>query len=224
MADAYNHRIRKIDAARMVSTIAGSSGFGPNGGGFQNGSGDEAKFDTPTAVHVIQDGTLFVGDGANQVMRKIDAEYFVTTYAGTGEAGFFDAVDSLAKFNFPRGSVMDYDLNRLYVIDYNNHAIRIIHIETTVGKQEIKLLDENLHIYPNPVSNSTVISYHLQHSSQVKISIINNLGETVKVIRENQSMGQQQVLWNATGLSPGIYYFTIETSDQIASGKMIVIN
>ena len=223
VADAYNHRIRKIDASRMVTTIAGSSGFGPNGGGFQNGSGDVAKFDTPTAVHVTLDGTIFVGDGANQVMRRIDPENNVTTHAGTGEAGFLDGVDSLAMFNFPRGSVMDYNLSRLYVVDYNNHAIRIIHIETTVGNQDIKLTTDDIHVFPNPCSKSTVISYQLPNPALVKISIINNLGKIVDVIQENQSIGKQQLIWNATEHSSGVYYFTIEAGYIIASGKLVVI-
>ena len=130
VADAYNHRIRKIDSERMVSTIAGSGGFGPNGGGFQNGSGDQAQFDTPTALQVILDGTIFVGDGANNVFRKIGVDNIVTTFAGTGEAGFADGPDSLAQFNFPRGNVIDYNLNRIYIVDYNNHAIRTLHLES----------------------------------------------------------------------------------------------
>lgn len=223
VADAYNHRIRKIDASRMVTTVAGSSGFGPNGGGFQNGPGDEAKFDTPTALQVTLDGTIFVGDGANQVMRRIDTENYVTTFAGTGEAGFYNAVDSLAKFNFPRGSVMDYNLNRLYVIDYNNHAVRIIHIETIVGKQDIELLEDNVSAFPNPFSNSTVIGYQLQQPANVGITIMNSDGDIVQVIQENQSSGKHQVVWNSVGFPSGIYYFTIKADDQIASGKLVMV-
>ncbi|MCD4729587.1 MAG: hypothetical protein K8R74_03225, partial [Bacteroidales bacterium] len=104
VADAYNHRIRKIDSGRMVSTIAGSGGFGPNGGGFQNGPGDQARFDTPTALQVILDGSVFVGDGANNVLRQIGTDNMVTTFAGSGESGFLNGPDTLAQFNFPRGN------------------------------------------------------------------------------------------------------------------------
>ena len=66
VADAYNHRIRKIDPDALVTTVAGSGGFGPNGGGFNNGPWEEAQFNTPTACHVIPDGTIFVTDAFSQ--------------------------------------------------------------------------------------------------------------------------------------------------------------
>ncbi|MCK5339239.1 MAG: hypothetical protein KAJ50_10520, partial [Bacteroidales bacterium] len=55
VADAYNHRIRKIDPDRMVTTVAGSGDSGPDGGGFQNGASDTAQFKVPTACHVTLD-------------------------------------------------------------------------------------------------------------------------------------------------------------------------
>ncbi len=133
VADAYNHRIRKIDSQRMVSTIAGSGGFGPESGGFHNGTGDQAQFDTPTALEVILNGTIFVGDLRNHLLRKISTDNMVTTAAGSGEPGFANGPDTLAQFNFPRGNVFDYNLNRIYIVDYNNHAIRSLHFSTTAN-------------------------------------------------------------------------------------------
>ncbi|NQV02577.1 MAG: hypothetical protein HQ542_08030 [Bacteroidia bacterium] len=71
VADAYNHRIRKIDPSRMVTTVAGSGDTGPDGGGFQNGPALEAMFKVPTACYVTTTGSIFVGDGENQRVRKI---------------------------------------------------------------------------------------------------------------------------------------------------------
>ena len=88
VADAYNHRIRKIDPTRMVSTIAGSGESGPDGGGFQNGIGTEAMFKVPTACHVSLTGSIYVGDGENQRVRKITTDNIVSTFAGSGETGF----------------------------------------------------------------------------------------------------------------------------------------
>ncbi len=58
VADAYNHRIRKIDPTRMVTTVAGTGESGPDGGGFQNGIASEAMFKVPTACHVSLTGSI----------------------------------------------------------------------------------------------------------------------------------------------------------------------
>ncbi|MBM3436387.1 MAG: hypothetical protein FJY07_09265, partial [Bacteroidetes bacterium] len=117
VADAYNHRIRKIDSERMVTTVAGSGDSGPTAGGFLNGPALESRFNTPTAVFIATDGNIFVGDGSNQRVRKISQDQIVSTFAGSGETGFENGPDSLATFNFPRGCTMDYNLHRLYVVE-----------------------------------------------------------------------------------------------------------
>ena len=219
VADAYNHRIRKIDANRMVTTVAGSSGFGPDGGGFQNGPGDEAMFDVPTAVYASQDGNIFVGDGANQVMRRIDPEYYVTTFAGSGEAGFVNGVDSLAMFDFPRGSVRDYNLNRLYVVDYNNHAIRIIHLDSFVGKEDFEAEAENVRIFPNPSSGQFFIEFD-NAELEYKIQITNLQGN---VVYHQDNCINNKLELNLSDVISGIYYVIISDEEQIIAIEKIII-
>ncbi|MEZ5194966.1 MAG: hypothetical protein R2764_00785 [Bacteroidales bacterium] len=157
VADAYNHRIRKIDPSRMVTTIAGSGDSGPDAGGFQNGLAGQALFKVPTACYVSLTGSIYVGDGENQRVRKITTNGMVETFAGSGETGFENGPDSLATFNFPRGCVMDYTAHRLYVVDYNNHAIRIIHLSEITSRHEIELANEII-IYPNPATNFLTVT------------------------------------------------------------------
>ena len=78
-------------------------------------------------------------------------------------------------------------------------------------------------VYPNPLSASSTIEYTLQHPSTVFISIYNQLGKQVDAINENQSSGKQQVIWNTQGLPSGIYYFTLQAGEQMASGKIVVV-
>lgn len=66
VADTYNDRIRQIDPAGQVRTLAG--GDGP---GLVDGSALEARFDTPCAVAVAPDGRVFVADTGNGVIRVI---------------------------------------------------------------------------------------------------------------------------------------------------------
>ncbi|MEE4258284.1 MAG: T9SS type A sorting domain-containing protein [Bacteroidales bacterium] len=219
VADAYNHRIRKIDADRMVTTVAGNSGFGPDGGGFLNGPGEIAEFDVPTAVHIAPDGNIFVGDGSNQVMRRINLENYVSTFAGTGEAGFLDGVDSLAMFDFPRGSVMDVNLNRLYVVDYNNHAIRIIHLDAYVGEHEVFSSAYQVRVFPNPSSGKFMIGFS-EAIDNYSIQVINLLG---KVVFEENKLVENYLEIDISCEDDGVYFIKIaKGEDLIAVKKMIL--
>ena len=65
VADTGNNRIREIDQAGNVSTIAG------NGmAGFSDGPGDSAEFNQPVGIAVASDGDLYVADCANNRIRK----------------------------------------------------------------------------------------------------------------------------------------------------------
>ncbi len=221
VADAYNHRIRKIDPARMVSTVAGSGGIGPDFGGFQNGFADTALFKVPTACHVALDGSIYVGDGLNQRVRKIGTDHMVSTFAGSGETGFENGVDSLATFDFPRGAVFDYNLNRLYIVDHNNHAVRIIHIESGVGIIDLQKSGQG-NIYPNPFIQDTNIEYELAKPVQVSISIYDQLGKQVEmIVDEYQQEGKHVISWKSDNLPGGIYYCVLKTGVELQTMKVI---
>lgn len=70
VADRANHVIRKIRLENMaeasVSTVAGCPDKG-----YEDGSGDAAKFNRPTGIAIGSDGTLYVADSGNGRIRSI---------------------------------------------------------------------------------------------------------------------------------------------------------
>jgi sugar lactone lactonase YvrE len=72
--------IRKISTTGDVSTVAGASGFS----GLINDVGTAARFASVTGIVVDSDGTLYIADGANGVIRKMAPNGVVTTLAGEG--------------------------------------------------------------------------------------------------------------------------------------------
>ena len=81
--DAYNYRIRKIDTAGIITTIAGTGtlGFSPDGS-----RADTAKLDNPSGIRIDKRGNLFFSDGER--IRKMDTAGIITTIAGNGIVGF----------------------------------------------------------------------------------------------------------------------------------------
>jgi hypothetical protein len=102
--------------------------------------------------------------------------------------------------NYYRLKQMDYDGSYKYssVVEAEIDAI------SSFG------LDQN---YPNPFNPSTQIRYSLLSNSNVKVTIFNALGETIKELaNEVQQSGVHIVNFNAAGLSSGIYFYSIQAN------------
>ncbi len=91
-----------------------------------------------------------------------------------------------------------------------------------IEKPFINTTKKIIEIYPNPFSTTTTIQYQLQQPQTIQISIFNHLGKQVHFIQEKQAAGKQQMLWDASGLPSGMYYFTIQIGNEMAKGKMVV--
>ncbi|MEO6977587.1 MAG: gliding motility-associated C-terminal domain-containing protein, partial [Mucilaginibacter sp.] len=120
VADTFNHLIRKITPAGIVSTLAGSGAPGSN-----NGNGTNASFNLPQNLTVDAAGNVFVTDLSNNVIRKITPAGDVSTYAGRGSAGSNNGPALSASFNQPSGIVVD-DIGDLFISDYGGNIIRMI--------------------------------------------------------------------------------------------------
>lgn len=133
IADSANNAIRKVDTNGQVSTLAGNGVPGS-----KDGKGAEASFNHPSDVAAAADGTLYVADSLNHVIRKITVDGTVSTLNAAsnrviqirpGEAAFAgdyqDGSLAVAKFNEPAGLVLDSKGN-LFVSDTGNQRIRYI--------------------------------------------------------------------------------------------------
>ena len=130
IADQYNGRIRRVDLAGNIETIAGNgdlTSFAPVGL-----AAKQTAISYPTSVAAAADGTVYFTEYGYRRIRRISPEGLVANVAGTGFVGNtgdggpatdarFDAVDRLA---------LDAPRNRLFVADSRNNRVRVISFGT----------------------------------------------------------------------------------------------
>jgi hypothetical protein len=82
-------------------------------------------------------------------------------------------------------------------------------------------LDQN---YPNPFNPSTTINYQIPKDGRVTIKIFDALGREVKtLVDEDKASGQYSVVFDASHLSSGTYFYSIRSADYSAVKKMTLI-
>ena len=109
---------------------------------------------------------------------------------------------------------------RLKQID-NNGAFKYtkpIEVGTDLFKYDL------MQNYPNPFNPSTSITYFIPTSSNVKVEVYTVLGKLITtLVNENQETGSYQVNFDASGLSSGIYYYKIQSSNFAATKIMLLL-
>ncbi|MBB3054810.1 NHL repeat-containing protein [Mucilaginibacter gotjawali] len=130
VSDSFNDLIRKLSTTGTTTTIAGNQSIG-----LVNGPALSAEFYAPNGQAFDAQGNLYVADFGNNVIRKITPAGVVSTYAGTGVAGYRNGAkdtanwkgttDSLAVFNNPESVAVDAAGN-VFVADRGNNVIREI--------------------------------------------------------------------------------------------------
>lgn len=92
-----------------------------------------------------------------------------------------------------------------------------------VGKETLIRAQSVTVNYPNPFTTATTLSYELNKSEKVTLSIYNHLGQLLYQTQENQPQGSQQLSWNAEAYAFGIYYYRLKAGDKVANGKMVKV-
>jgi sugar lactone lactonase YvrE len=123
VADTFNHTIRKITSAGVVTTIAGLAGVY----GSTDGTNSGALFNQPEGLAVDGLGNLYVSDSGNQTIRVMTPSsnnWVVTTLAGlAGVSGSVDGSAATARFFQPVGLAFN-SVHALLIADSGDNTIR----------------------------------------------------------------------------------------------------
>jgi sugar lactone lactonase YvrE len=118
IADTKNHCVRKIDPSGNISTFAGKGGMGGFSG--DGGPATSATISEPDAVELDAKGDVYIIDGSDQIIRKVDPSGIISTVAGTpGMNGFSGdgGPSSSALFCSLNGGFFEPVSQMAYIID-----------------------------------------------------------------------------------------------------------
>ena len=121
VGDVDGYTVRKITAAGVVTTIAGTGSPGNT-----NGPAATASFSSPRGIALDAAGNIFVTDTANKVVRKITPDGVVSTLAGSGAIGKADGMGTAASFSQQIVGVATDSAGNVYVGDTGNNSVRKI--------------------------------------------------------------------------------------------------
>jgi sugar lactone lactonase YvrE len=129
VADFKQHRVRRVNSSRRITTVAGTRARGFSGDG---GPGTKAKLNRPIGLAADGAGNLFIGDSRNHRVRRVNGSGTITTAAGTGILGFSGegGAATSAKLSFPWE--LGYDSGNLYIADSGNHRVRRVDASGTI--------------------------------------------------------------------------------------------
>jgi len=123
-SDPLNNRVRMVDTAGIITTIAGTGKQGFSGDG---GPATEARLDYPSGVAVDPRGRIYIADKGNHRVRRINRHGIITTVAGNGRRGYEGDGGPARKaaLGTPLSVVLDANGN-LYITSVDCSCVRMV--------------------------------------------------------------------------------------------------
>jgi uncharacterized protein (TIGR03437 family) len=212
IADAANYRVRKINSAGIISTVAGNGT--PNFGG-DGGPATGAGVPFPNGVALDGAGNLYISDGSNRA-RKVSTNGTITTIAGTGTPAFSGdgGPATSAQLSQPAGIAVDAAGN-VYISDSSNDRVRKVN---TAGIISTYAGGGNAQGDGGPASNSRLgLTLGLAVDSAGNLFIVDSTFTRVRRV----SAGTSVVALSA---SPAALSFTYTIGGSVPAGQSLTVS
>lgn len=78
--------------------------------------------------------------------------------------------------------------------------------------------------YPNPFNPITRISFSIPEAGDVTLEVFNIRGQKVATLVDGTLRGGDHIaIWNASGVSSGVYFYRLTTGDAVVTKKMVLL-
>ena len=119
VADTGNHTVRMITSAGVVTRVAGRASFA----GYVDGGVSQSMLSSPMGLALAADGSVWVADSNNFVLRKLSAGILSTIAGVGGESDLINGQGSEARLQGPIGLTMDGE-GSVYFSELSSQYIR----------------------------------------------------------------------------------------------------
>ncbi len=197
--DTYSHRILRYDVSPLPVELTSFTAIAQN---------QQVILNWTTASELNNYGFEIQRNSANSGFVTVGFVNGAGTTALQHEYTFSDKNLSNGQYSY-----------RLKQIDFN--GLFEYSIEVEVFSIDNYSLNQN---YPNPFNPTTKLGYYLKDKTNVKVVIMNSLGEEIAVLaNEIQEQGFHELEFSASNLSSGIYFYTLQTMQYTETKKMILM-
>jgi hypothetical protein len=183
---------------------------------FGNANGDTVKGGGFDVENSISDDPLFIdaviGDLHLQVNSPAidagDPETDLSLYAINDETDSIDLDGNMRLFN-----------ERIDIGAYEFQGVTSVELQDDVPGEFVLLQN-----YPNPFNPITNIEYKVVNNESVSLKVYDILGrEVTTLVNEEQPAGNYDVTFNASGLSSGVYFYSLKAGNFTETKKMVVL-
>jgi sugar lactone lactonase YvrE len=220
IADYDNNRIRKVDGnSGIITTVAGNGNQNYNGDG---GLATNASLNQPNSVFVANDGSIYISDFGNNVIRVVTGAGFIYTIAGSGLLGTYGNYGDggkadTAKFEGPTAISVDNSGN-IFIADGGNSTIRKV-TPAKFPTAGIPLINQSaFDVYPNPTTTGKFTVRMGGAPISAGIKVFNALGQCLF----NEMLNSSQLQVDLCGNPTGLYFVQMIAADNIVTRKVII--
>ena len=212
--DFSNNCIRKINTAGLITTVAGNGIVGYTGDG---GLATAAQLNHPTAVTIDTLGNLYIADGENNCVRKVNTAGIINTIVGNNIQGYSGdgGLSTAAELNLPWGMVFDTNGN-LYIVDSQNLCVRKVTNAEQASIETFNTQHSSFQIYPNPNNGSFIIETNLTSKQTLQVYDVNG-----KFVLSQTINGKNSI--DISNINAGVYNISLLSSDGAVNKKLVIV-
>ncbi|MFV0590666.1 MAG: T9SS type A sorting domain-containing protein [Draconibacterium sp.] len=115
---------------------------------------------------------------------------------------------------------------------FTKHATAMLSLKNLrITDAPERIAEPGIRCYPNPFDSEITIEINIPEQTQVKVEVLNQLGQSVKFLETGNLMnrGVYRINWNGEGennrtMAPGIYHLKVEVGDKVLHRKIIMSN